>query len=94
MALALPVVASDIAPVRELVRPGETGLLVPPEREEPLAAALEALLADRSLAADLGRRGRERFLAELTLEHSVREMADLYRHVSAGPGRRAGGKRR
>lgn len=94
MALALPVVASDIAPVRELVRPGETGLLVPPERDEPLAAALEALLADASLAAELGRRGRARFLRELTLEHSVHDMAELYRQVAAGPGRPAEGKSR
>lgn len=92
MALALPVVASDIPPVRELVRPEATGFLVPPERDEPLADALHALLADRPRAAALGRRGRELFLAELTLDHSVRGMAALYRRLAAHG--RAGARQR
>jgi glycosyltransferase involved in cell wall biosynthesis len=94
MALALPVVAADIPPVRELVQPGENGLLVPPESDAPLAAALAELLADPVRAAALGRRGREVFLAELTLETAVAGMAALYRRLDSRRDQHAAAARR
>jgi glycosyltransferase involved in cell wall biosynthesis len=87
MGLALPVVAADIPPVRELVRPGETGLLVAPENDAALAAALAELLADPRRAAALGRRGHDVFQAELTLDTAVAGMAALYRRLASGRGR-------
>lgn len=52
------VVASDIGGLREIVRAGETGLLVPPGDAASLAEALLALLGDVHRAEHMGRQGR------------------------------------
>jgi glycosyltransferase involved in cell wall biosynthesis len=65
LACGVPVVASDIGGVREWLRPGETGLLVPPKDPVALAAGLEELLSDLPRNLAMGRSGialvRERF---------------------------------
>ncbi len=58
-----PVVAAASAGPRELIRPGQTGLLVPTEDAEALAEALGAVIADPALAARLGAAGRAEFEA-------------------------------
>jgi glycosyltransferase involved in cell wall biosynthesis len=60
MAAGLPVVASEVGGVAELVAQGETGVLVPAGDPAPLADALRALLADRGLRSRLGAAGRAR----------------------------------
>jgi glycosyltransferase involved in cell wall biosynthesis len=55
-----PVVASAGGGLGELVRDGETGLLVPPGDPVALAAALDRVVADPELAARLGSAGRAR----------------------------------
>ncbi len=60
MAAGLPIVASDIAGYREVVRHGREGLLVAPADPEALAGGLAEVLADRDLARRLGRAGEER----------------------------------
>ena len=59
-----PVVAADAAGPRELIRPGEDGLLVPREDAEALAMALRTLLGAPLLAQRLGVAGRTRWAAE------------------------------
>jgi glycosyltransferase involved in cell wall biosynthesis len=53
MAAGLPVVASDVGGIPEVVRDGETGLLVPPGDAVALATALDRLMADPDLRARL-----------------------------------------
>jgi len=60
MAAGLPVVASDVGGVGELVVDGETGLLVPHGDAAGLARALARVLDDRALRARLGAAGRAR----------------------------------
>lgn len=60
MAAGLPVVASAIGQVREMVVDGETGLLVPPGDPSRLAGVLRRLAEDHRLADRLGRAGRRR----------------------------------
>ncbi|HSL81674.1 MAG TPA: glycosyltransferase family 4 protein [Thermoanaerobaculia bacterium] len=79
MALGLPVVCSDLPPLREVVDDGESALLVPPEDPPALAAALARILDDPELARRFGRRGREAFLERFSLERGTEEMARLYR---------------
>jgi glycosyltransferase involved in cell wall biosynthesis len=62
MMTGLPVVATDIRGPREQVVDGETGLLVPPMADGPLAAALARLAADPALRARMGAAGRARAL--------------------------------
>jgi glycosyltransferase involved in cell wall biosynthesis len=59
LAARTTVVATAIAGVSELVRPGETGLLVPPGDPESLAESLARLLDDPTLRAKLAAAGRE-----------------------------------
>ncbi len=60
MAAAKPVVASDIAGFSSVLRHGAEGMLVPPQDEEALAAALEPLLVDEELRQTLGAQGLRR----------------------------------
>jgi glycosyltransferase involved in cell wall biosynthesis len=59
-----PVVAADAAGPRELIQPGEDGLLVPREDAEALATALGTVLGAPLLARRLGEAGRARWAAE------------------------------
>jgi phosphatidyl-myo-inositol alpha-mannosyltransferase len=60
MAAGVPVVASDIAGYREVVRDGVDGLLVPPNDPIALAAAIRRILSEPELAASLKDAGRSR----------------------------------
>ncbi len=60
LAVGLPVVASEIGQIRELVQHGETGLLVPPGDGRRLLEALEQMHADPRLRRRMGRRAGER----------------------------------
>ena len=58
-AVGLPVVASAVGQVPEIVVGGQTGLLVPPSDPEALASAIDLLTADADLAARMGAAGRD-----------------------------------
>ncbi|MFP3938689.1 MAG: glycosyltransferase family 4 protein [Thermoanaerobaculia bacterium] len=81
MALGLPVACSDIAPLREVVEPETSAVLVPPEDPRSLAAALGRLLDEPSRARLLGERGRAVYLERFSLERGAARMARLYRTV-------------
>lgn len=72
------VVATESGGLRDLVSPGETGLLVAPEDVEGWTAALTTLLSDRALAERMGRRGREVALARHTASAQADRFLDLY----------------
>jgi glycosyltransferase involved in cell wall biosynthesis len=83
MLAELPVVATGVSSLPELVADGETGMLVAPDDPDALAAALVRVLDEpRGLGAAAGRRARARFsvtrMAEATLE--------VYQRAVAGPG--------
>ncbi len=82
MATGVPVVASRLAGVRELIRHGETGVLVPPQDDLALAAALEQLLRNPHEARSLGQRGGE--LAEQRYRWRIigQELRELYRQLT------------
>ena len=64
---ARPIIATDVPGCREVVRPGETGLLVEPCDIEALAAAIAALAGDPERRQAMGQAGRalvERDFAE------------------------------
>ncbi len=84
MAMAKPVVATDGGGVPEIVRHGETGLLVPPGRPANLAQAILTLLNDSAYAATLGVAGRERVEREFSLSRHVAAIERLYQELSRG----------
>jgi glycosyltransferase involved in cell wall biosynthesis len=68
MALGIPVVAADVGGVREVVRDGETGALVPPRNPEALVAATEPILDDPLRRERIGQAARARAVAEFNLD--------------------------
>jgi len=58
MAAGLPVVATDLPGIREMVRAGETGYIVPVRDPEAVARALRTLLSDDRARERMGRAGR------------------------------------
>lgn len=77
----VPCLTTDVGGNAEVVRPGETGLIVPPDDPEALADALAELLADAGRLAALGRSARQRFEACFTAERMARETLRVYEHA-------------
>jgi alpha-maltose-1-phosphate synthase len=82
MACGAAVVASRVGGIPEVVADGETGLLVPPDDPDALAAALNALLRDRDRAAAMGTRGRARAAAEFDWTAIAAQTVALYRELA------------
>lgn len=79
MAAARPVIATSIAGVPELVRPGETGWLVPAGDAEGLAGAMVSLAATpRATLAAMGTAGRARVLARHDIATEAARLARLF----------------
>ncbi|MBI3119664.1 MAG: glycosyltransferase family 4 protein, partial [Candidatus Hydrogenedentes bacterium] len=79
--MARPLVASRAGGIPEIVKDGETGLLVPPEDVSALAEAILGLLCDPEQAARLGRAARKHVEAAFELERVATAYETLYRHV-------------
>lgn len=86
MAMAKAVVATNAGGVPEIVRDGETGVLVPPADPAAMAAAVVSLLQDPVAVARMGAAGRQRVAAEFSLSRHVEAVEALYREVR-GAGR-------
>ena len=81
-----PIVTTDIPGCREIVHHEENGLLVPPHSVDAFVQALERLIADAALRRRLGKRGRERVLAEFTLQRVNDQMLALYAQLLTAVG--------
>jgi len=82
MMAGLPVVATRVGGVPELVEDGVTGFLVPPRDPDALAAALQKLLNDPELRRRMGEAGREKALKEFTLDRMLRETERVYNGIT------------
>ena len=78
MERARPVIASAVGGLPEIVADGETGLVVPSGDAEALTEAIAELAGDLARAAEMGRAGRERALAEFPPERSAGRIEELY----------------
>ncbi len=78
MALGVPVVATAVNGLRELVIDGESGLVVPERDPAALAQALERALGDRRLAERLATRGRQLVEQRYSLTRSVADLRALF----------------
>lgn len=78
LACGLPVVATDLSGVPELIRPEETGWLVPPADALALADTLETVSRQPETARRLADAGRRLTLAEFDVRENVRQLAALF----------------
>jgi glycosyltransferase involved in cell wall biosynthesis len=78
MAAGLPIVATDVGGIPELVRPGISGVVVPPGNPDALAAAMIAVIDAPEFAARLGRAARERVERSFSISRMVEHVEHLY----------------
>jgi len=83
MAASLPVVATNVGGNSEAVQNGTTGIIVPAEDPQALAAAMAELLADRGRARQMGARGRAAASDRFTTDAMMRSVAAAYERVLA-----------
>jgi glycosyltransferase involved in cell wall biosynthesis len=89
LAAELPVVATRVGGVPDVVRDGEDGFLVEAGATDDLADRLAQLAGDPALRARMGKQGRERVLPRYAVERLVEDIDELYRSLlSAGGGRK------
>jgi glycosyltransferase involved in cell wall biosynthesis len=82
MATGLPIIASDIAPLREATDGGQAGLLVRSGDPGAIAEGMERLYADETLRQHLGKAAREIFLARFQSDSANRRMGELLARVA------------
>lgn len=87
-ACARPIVASDMPGCREVVVPGETGLLTPAHDVGKLAAAIRALAGDSALRRRMGEAGRARIVAGFAEAVIAEQTLALCRAALADRGQR------
>lgn len=86
MALGLPIVASDLPAVREVVDVGGNAALVPVGRPELIAKALADVLGDSALRTRWSQQSRVRFETHFSLEKVVQRMAAWTMSMSSPSG--------
>jgi glycosyltransferase involved in cell wall biosynthesis len=82
--VGLPVVSTDVGAIREIVREGTTGLLVPPGDADALATALRRLADDPALRRRLGAGASEVTASEFDAATNARRLVDVLLAVAAG----------
>ena len=95
MAAGLPVVATRVGGLPEVVRPGRTGWLVPPRDVPALAGAISHLLSDPETSQAFGRAGREQVVRDFSLANMVRSHEEIFMSLvqsHGGRDRRFGGE--
>jgi colanic acid/amylovoran biosynthesis glycosyltransferase len=83
MALGVPVIASTVSGIPELVKDGSSGLLVAPGDPIAIADAVERLIADHDLRLGLAEAARRTVESDFALEHSGRAMAAIFDRATA-----------
>lgn len=74
MAMGVPVVATQIAGISELVEPGKSGYLVAPGKPESLAAAIAKLVTDADHRNQLGQCGRQKIEEEFNIKDTLHQL--------------------
>jgi len=74
----LPVIATPVGSIPEVLKDGETCLLVEPGQAEALAQAIARLASDETLRAGLRQKGRALFQQRFNLDPYMRELVALY----------------
>src|SRR5262245_21902935 len=82
MACGVPVVSTPVGSIDELVRQGETGLVIQPQDAAALRAALERLKDDPALGTSLAQRAREHVRAHFALGTMLERMEAVFRNAA------------
>jgi len=91
MACGVPVVGSNVGGIAEIVRPGLTGMLVPPGDAGAFRTAIAQILKDQAGRAAMARECRRIAMGEYSLESYARRYVALYATLLGGPTRSSAG---
>jgi glycosyltransferase involved in cell wall biosynthesis len=86
MATGLAAVGTRWVGIPDIIADGETGLIVEPRNVDDLAAAIERLVADPALAAEMGRKARCRAEQLFSAERIVHSISDIYLQAASEQG--------
>lgn len=78
MASGLPVIASNISGIPELVEDNRNGFLIPPRDVGALVAAIERLIQEPDLRRQFGMAGREKIEKEFSLQLNAAKLAQYF----------------
>jgi glycosyltransferase involved in cell wall biosynthesis len=78
MACGLPVIATDVGAISEVVEDGVTGFLVPPEDADAISSRIMQLAGESNLGRTFGETGRKRVLDRYDLDHCAERRARAY----------------
>jgi glycosyltransferase involved in cell wall biosynthesis len=83
MAGGIPVIASDVRALREIIEPGVTGTLTVPEDAEAWANCLEQLIYSPKTRGEIGQAGREWVAEYRTWRAVTARYLDRYRQITS-----------
>lgn len=90
-AAGLPVIASNVGGIPDLIEPGKTGILVETENPSALAGAIIGLWTNKDRLREMGEAGRESARRHYSADRMVEETLNLYLHLAHVPvGRQVG----
>jgi len=78
MACSVPIIATHVGGIPEVVKDGWNGLLIPPEDPETLASSILKLLKDRTLRIQMGRNGRKHVQEKYSLDMQIQRFIQIY----------------
>ncbi len=76
-----PIVATDVGGVGQIVKSGDTGILVPAKHPFLLAEGIEQLIADQQYGSKIGRRARNRVVGEFSEDTIIEIIESVYESV-------------
>ena len=85
MAMGVPVVATDISAIPELVDTEKTGILVPPGQPDQLAEAMIRMLTDTELRSRVIQAARQRVLQDFDNKQLINDLAEIYKKEGIMP---------
>ena len=81
MAMAKPIIATNIDGIIEQLNHGETGILVPPKNPEKIACETLRILENKNQAKEMGTRARKRVKEDFSVENMIIETENVYRSI-------------
>ncbi len=80
----VPVIATDVSGIGEVIEDGHTGLLIPEKDPRAIALAVEKMAGDRKSALEMAEQGRTRVLEQFDPERNHRKVLELYTDLVPG----------
>lgn len=83
MSCGVPVVATRVGAFEDLVVPGETGFLVPPDDVKELTEATDKIMSDADLRDKMAKASRKKVVDQHQIAHEAEAITDIYRQLLA-----------